>query len=209
VTHWHLTAILKGRQQMKAYHTLLAATLFACPGMCAPLSFTGTFDDPNQVFLQTFAVISVSEVAIQTWSYGGSAGAPGGTNAAGMIIPSGGFDPLITLYASDGSFVNYNDDGDCPVGSPDGGNCFDSTLVLTSLTPDSYLLALTATANFPLGALGDGFTNTGDFGGRDNTYAVDIAITPDEMAVPEPSSAEYLGLGLLLYVSKLVAMRIK
>ena len=41
----------------------------------------------------TFTLTSQNFVTFQTWSFGG------GTNAAGTVIPAGGFDPLISLFA--------------------------------------------------------------------------------------------------------------
>jgi hypothetical protein len=55
--------------------------------------FTGTLTTPESVFETTFALPASSTVTFQTWGFGG------GTNAGGEVIPAGGFDPLISLFA--------------------------------------------------------------------------------------------------------------
>lgn len=170
------------------------------------MSCTGTFEDPNQIFLQAFSFPSLSDILIQTWQYGGSGSAPGGTNGAGVVIPVGGFDSVVSVFGPDGTLIDYNDDGTCPPGTLDGENCFDSTLAINSLPAGTYTLALTVVGNYPAGvALSDGFVLAGDFGGRAQSYAVDISVT-SENVVPEPSTFElFMGSIGLLAVVKLIA----
>ncbi len=123
-------------------------------------------------------------MTIQSWGYGGSAGAPGGTNAAGTAIAGGGFDPYVSLFSGTGStatFVASNDDGVCPPGTIADALCGDSTLVTGVLPAGSYTLAISAFLNMSLaenlgsGTLGDGFVGLGSFGTRSAANAVDIS----------------------------------
>jgi hypothetical protein len=56
-------------------------------------SYTGTLATPESVFETTFTLSAPVTVTFQTWGFGG------GTNAAAQVIPAGGFDPLIALFA--------------------------------------------------------------------------------------------------------------
>lgn len=69
---------------------LMAAA--ASAGPTSSISYTGTLATPESVFETTFAIPSTATVTFQTWGFGG------GTNAAGTLIPAGGFDPLISLF---------------------------------------------------------------------------------------------------------------
>jgi hypothetical protein len=121
------------------------------PGNCwaATLSFTGSLDpnNANDVFLTSFVLSGSAAVSIQTWGYGGAANAPGGTNAAGMVIPPGGFDPYISVFAGIGggaTFSASNDDGSCPPGAP-APAYHDSTLNIA--LAEVHTLSLTVFAN--------------------------------------------------------------
>jgi hypothetical protein len=179
------------------------------------LSFTGNLDpnNPNDVFLTSFNLAVTSNLNIQTWSYGGTSDAPGGTNAAGMVIPPGGFDTYISLFQGSGptaTFLASNDDGGCGPAAPGPTSCEDSRLDLASLAAGDYTLALTLPFNFSFaenlgsGTLGDGFIglqgdyfDSGSNEVRTSAYAFDITRTPSETAVtPEPSSFVLLATGL-------------
>jgi len=71
---------------------LLTSALAPVAASGSALSFTGTLATPVSVFETTFSLTSASTVTFQTWGFGG------GTNAAGQVIPAGGFDPLISLF---------------------------------------------------------------------------------------------------------------
>lgn len=153
-------------------------------------SFTGTLNpaDANDVFLVTFNLSIPTTLRVQSWGYGGSAGAPGGTNAAGTVIAPGGLDPYISLFRGTGlaaTFLASNDDGLCPPGTPVGAACLDPTLTI-NLPTGSYTLALSVYENFSfaenlgVGTLGDLFINLGNYYDavsntvRTSRYAFDI-----------------------------------
>jgi hypothetical protein len=206
----------------------LLMVLLAMSGMCRAdsVSFTGTFQDPNQVFEDSFSLSQTSNLVAQSYGYGGSAGAPGGTNAAGTVIAAGGFDSYLSLFSGAGptaTFLVSNDDGGCGPASPDPV-CEDSQLNLNGLAAGTYTLVLTLPNNYSIaenygyGTLGDGFIDLqGDFyddaSGEERTgnYALDITSNttlgapalPPAAATPEPSSLALLASGLLFGAAKL------
>ena len=135
----------------------------------------------NDTATYKFAVSAMSTISIQSYGYNGSSGAPGGTNLAGRVISSGGFDPYITVFKGSGpsaTFLASSDDGPCL--PPNGNQCPDSSLSLT-LSPGAYTLVVEAFDNMSLaenlgtGTLGDGFTGLGNYDAtRTNNFAIDI-----------------------------------
>jgi hypothetical protein len=138
----------------------------------------------NDTATYKFSVSAASTVTIQSYGYGGSGGATGGTNLAGVVIPAGGFDPYISVFVGaspSATFLASNDDGACIPPSVDGSLCPDSALSLT-LGPGTYTLVVEAFDNMSLaenlgsGALGDGFTGLGNYDpSRTNNFAIDIS----------------------------------
>jgi hypothetical protein len=140
------------------------------------VSETGAFSTPEDTFLITLNLATGGNVTVQTYGFGG------GTNAAGAVIPSGGFDPFVGLFSGTGPTALFlNGDSDvlsnftpgCPpagtmtVGSV-AGQCGDVNLPFTGLSAGTYTVLLTDGANVPNavfetpGVLGEGFT---DFSG--------------------------------------------
>src|SRR5215471_13423034 len=58
-------------------------------------------NDANDVFLFPFTLAG-TDLRVQTFGYGGTGNAPGGTNAVRMVISDGGFDPYLTLFRGTG-----------------------------------------------------------------------------------------------------------
>jgi hypothetical protein len=189
---------------MKKWIALWA--LCGIPCLAATISLTGSLDpnNANDIFIFSFVLSAPSDLTIQSFGYGG------GTNAAGTLIPSGGFDTYLSLFVGNDStaiFFASNDDGSCPPGNPTPA-CHDSTLSFPSLAAGDYMLALTVFDNFSFaenfggGTLGDGFIGLGDYfdaasnSTRSSNYAVDVIGTG--LAVPEPSSLSMLGSAILI-----------
>ena len=83
-------------------------TLAALAQPANATSYVGTFANPGDVALINFSVagLNPATVTFQTFSYAG------GTNGAGNLIASGGFDPVVTIYTRPaGDYVAWNDDG--------------------------------------------------------------------------------------------------
>jgi hypothetical protein len=115
-------------------------------------SFTGSFNFDTDVQYFTFTLLNPTPgVALRTWSYSG------GTNAAGDVIPSGGFEPVLSLWSTDGSEMNPGPSGPC---TGDTGN------PLTTLAPDPVTGACAdvyypTTLSFPAGTWDPGTYTVG------------------------------------------------
>jgi hypothetical protein len=203
---------------------LAALLMIASPCFANVISLAGALDpnNPNDVFLFGFTLTSKSNVTIQSYGYGGSGNATGGKNAAGVVIPAGGFDTYASLFAGLGpaaTFLGSNDDGNCPPGAANPA-CLDSTLQFASLAPGGYTFALTLPFNFSVaenqgsGTLGDGFIGLqSDYFDsvsgtvRTSNFAVDIAaqvpIQPVATSTPEPDLSVLLVGALLAMAGKL------
>jgi hypothetical protein len=157
---------------MKAL-AIVSALLAATTLSAGIVSETGTLSTPEDTVLITLNLPTGGNVTLQTYGFGG------GTNAAGAVIPSGGFDPFVGLFAGTGPTALFlNGDSDvlsnftpgCPpagtltVGSV-AGQCGDVNLPFTGLSAGTYTVLLTDGANVPnavfetSGVLGDGFTD--------------------------------------------------
>jgi hypothetical protein len=187
----------------------LTLILALCSHGATLASVEGLFSTTSDYFTQTFyydPAVHGGTLNVQTWGYGGSAGAPGGVNAAGHVIAPGGFDPRVWLYsgtALTATLLDWNDDGSCPPGTVHNGLCYDSTLSMSGLAAGHYTVALTMYGTNPVdwfvgGLLANGFDpNVLGPGWTDvagnavtNHYAVDIT------TIPEPATFAMLGAGL-------------
>jgi hypothetical protein len=141
--------------------TVLLAMLLLPPASRAgtvSLSSTGTLTASTDSFEEVFTLSAASDIEIETWGFGG------GTNAAGAVIPAGGFDPLVALFSGPeatasifmsagnpaaeadtfGGFV-----GNCPpagmvtIGTGAGSAvCGDAGLALSAVPAGTYTLVL-------------------------------------------------------------------
>ena len=128
---------------------------FGSQAQAASFSFTGSFQNDNDVQLFNFSVGATSLVTLLTLSYAG------GTNAAGTVIPRGGFDPILALFDASGTQINQNDDGGSNVpADPVTGSHFD-TFLQSTLDPGNYIVSVMQYNNFATGALANGFTESG------------------------------------------------
>jgi hypothetical protein len=198
---------------------LAVAAAASLPATASTISYIGTLDpnDPNDTWVFEFTASPGVMFVAQSYGFGGTSAAPGGTNYAGQVVQAGGFDTYLSLFAGIGpnaTFLASNDDGLCPPGATDGGACRDSRLVYLSLPAGQYTLVLSVFGNISFaenlgsGTLGDGFIGLGSYYNSDTdtfrrpNWAVDISgiegsITP---IVPEPSAAAFAASGLLALI---------
>lgn len=173
-------------KHLRALFAFAAAAALSTPALADDYSYTGTLDNPNQVLLFNFTVGSESNVTLRTYSFAG------GTMADGTVVASGGFDPILALFDSNGVLIDENDDGGSAHVPCDNGYCYD-TYLEQLLAPGSYTVSVQAFSNFAIGPnLSDGFENDGSFNGRTNAWAFDILnvsqATQVGGAVPEPAT---------------------
>jgi len=148
----------------------LALSLLVSPlAHASSISFTGTFSHDTDLADFTFTLLKpTAGVALRTWSYSG------GTNAAGQVISSGGFEPYLNLYLAGGTQMNPGFSGPCTVPltgntvadllpDPTTGACGDVFYPTTRSfpggvwDPGTYLVVLSTFANPGIGDLADGF----------------------------------------------------
>jgi len=194
---------------------LAAIGLSAGSASAANFSFTGAFSRDDQFEIFSIGIASTSTVVFTTLGYAG------GTNAAGMVIPPGGFDPYLSVFDSTGLLIGVNEDGAFGTVNIDPVTAvgFDSRLTML-LLPGTYTLILTESNNQPFGpTLVDGFSGTGqgDFTGpefigapgafwdltpaqRNGNWAADMfnVASVTDISVPEPPAALLIGLGAAL-----------
>jgi hypothetical protein len=194
-----------------AVAALLVAVATLSPlarGDVSSVSDTGSLATSTSTFEQTFSLSSTSTIDIETWGFGG------GTNAAGQLIPAGGFDSLVALFSGSGptasiilvggnpaasadtlsSFSpNCPPAGDVTIGTGTGASvCGDNNLLVAGLAAGTYTLLLTDADYFPNavnpGALG-GYSTIGD-GFTDLTGGVfqTCNITSDGFFCIDPTS---------------------
>jgi len=148
---------------------LTVLLLFGPPGRASNISFTGTFTHDTDLQFFTFTLLNPTPgVTLRTWSYSG------GTNAAGQVISSGGFEPYVNLYLADGTQMNPGLSGPCTVPlmgnpvadllrDPTTGACADIYYPTTASFPGgiwsagTYTAVLSTFANPGIGNLSDGF----------------------------------------------------
>ncbi len=183
---------------------------------CASGSFTR--DDNAAAF--TFVLKQPTLVYAQTTSYAGTASDPGGVDFCGNTVPSGGFDPVLSLFdLTTGALLDFNNNDNPSLftlpADPATGESFDAELA-DILPPGAYLYVLTEWDNTPPANLdsgsfaeeGNGNFTSGLFGDcpkfadvtgacRNSNFALEFfgeTIT----VTPEPVTALLLASGLLL-----------
>ncbi len=182
---------------LRTYLLAAAATaaLAAVPTKANDFSFTGSLPTPGTVQSFDFNVGAPSVVTLRTYSYAG------GTNAHGMVIARGGFDPILALFSlPGGALINQNDDGGCGLVAADAvsGRCWD-TYLSSSLAAGNYRVSIQVYPNFANGPnFSDGFRGASTFtdvsgvpnNPRDSHWAFDILNVNEAVqnTVPEPAS---------------------
>jgi hypothetical protein len=155
-----MEATMKRKKAGCARTILLAILLLppVCRAGTVSLSSTGTLTASTDSFEEVFTLAAASDIQILTWGFGG------GTNAAGAVIPAGGFDPLVALFsgpeatavifmsggnpaADADTFGGFT--GNCPpagtviIGTGAGSAvCGDAALALSAVPAGTYTLVL-------------------------------------------------------------------
>lgn len=144
----------------------LAALLAAQAAFADTTSYTGTLASPEDYFTVTVTMPVDGTLDLQTWGFGG------GTNAASVGIPAGGFDSFVGVFAGTGPTATFIDGasdilGSYGAGCPPAGTvniggavCGDITLA-ESLTAGTYTVLLTDANYLPYAVFGD---NNGELG---------------------------------------------
>lgn len=131
-----------------------AVSAMAGAAHAASFSFQTNLSTDDEVQLFNFTVGATSTVTLRTFSYAG------GVQADGTVVSAGGFDPILSLFDSSGTFIDGNDDGAGVPVDPETGAPFDTEFSAT-LDPGTYTVAVSQYDNFALGDLGDGFVRDG------------------------------------------------
>jgi len=185
---------------------LVSAALCVCvsphAAQASTIAFSGTFTQDNGVFQLVVDVPVPSTFTAQTTSYA-----------------TGGFDPILTLYAPSGAFLLSNDDRDFFSGE------LDAFIEPLTLLAGLYTLVVTQSPNFGATTLSGGFDFDGtpsftfqiciDFGAcdpsapppcdsfvdflgncRGNNFAGTFEITQVDTAVPEPGTIALVASGI-------------
>jgi hypothetical protein len=160
--------------RLRAPCILLLAALSAGFAAAATFSETGIFSTPEDVATFSLNLAAGGDITLQTWGFGG------GVNAAGTVIPAGGFDPFVGIFAGTGPdavFLSGDSDilSDYTPGCPPAGTltigsvpgqCGDVSLEVDGLAPGAYTVLLTDGSDVPEavfesspGYLGDGFVD--------------------------------------------------
>jgi hypothetical protein len=151
----------------------LPALLLAASAFADTASYTGALNSPEDTWETDVTLSGAGTLTVQTWGFGG------GTNAAGTVIPSGGFDPFVGVFDSSGDLVegtsdvlsNFTSFTGCPpaglvtIGSV-AGNCGDITMSLP-VAAGTYTVLLSDADYIPnaifdspsYGNLSEGFTD--------------------------------------------------
>ncbi len=183
------------------FHSKLACSLGALAlgvlgsnQLKADAVYTGTLTDPSMVVQENLSLMSAGDVSIYTTSYGG------GKNLDGTTTPAGGFQPNITLYNSDGTYVASQGVNPGPMANADPKTDWtaDGYLMQSDLAAGNYIVTLTnwdTQQPYTATNLSDGFvagsTNFNDplTNVRTGAYALDIAAASGPVsATPEPAT---------------------
>jgi hypothetical protein len=184
------------------------ATVTDCGTGCTLNPSSNTDGDYAQwaAAVYTFPVYSTTTMEAVTYSYGG------GTSLTGAMVASGGLEPYLSLFDSNGNFLASTYYGTtCPPGANSvGSNCYDVLLNGGTLTPGTYQIALTAWMNQSLAEnlggslhLSDGFTGLGNLAPGENlNYAFDVILPQNVLpqTVPEPDVVPIFALGAVAFL---------
>jgi hypothetical protein len=183
------------------------ALCMALPSLAAVQSFQGRFGADDGLAIFRFDLASDGQLSATSFSHSG------GVNAAGAVVPPGGFAPVLSLFGPDGYLAGGNNGSSnaCPGA---GSFCWDASFS-TGLLAGSYLLVLSQDGNLPdpgqpvtLAGMAGSFSQSGqpaytspfltgivdpavrfvrvDGAQRSGHWALDIDVAAAVSQVPEP-----------------------
>jgi hypothetical protein len=143
------------RSRVAGAGLLLLAGLAPGAAEAATFSFVGNISRDDEVQLFNFTIGTSSNVILKTLSWAG------GTNADGVTIAAGGFDPILAVFSADGTKIGFNDDGTSSQVPQNSGQHFDTYLELGGLAAGSYTVAVSQYNNFAGATLTSPFSQQG------------------------------------------------
>lgn len=197
-----------------------------CRAMSSPIVVSGNLVTDDDIHSTFFSVEQTGTVTFYTTSYAG------GTNADGTITLGGGFDPILSLFDSNGNTIDYNDEDFTGFVNtdPNTGLATDSYFTAV-LNPGAYQIAVSQYDNLaPLNNMnwseagnpnftsqffnpfnplpGPFLDQTGDQRTSAYTYNID-GNNLGAAVVPEASAGAYLGLAIVITIAGATSSRIK
>jgi len=199
----------------------LLAFLLPVPSF-ASFIFSGSFAQDDNMAEYQFTISSISTVTLQSFSYAGN----------GSTVPAGGFAPVLSVFgtipSADPTLLGFDDGGTAPSAcgtrlvDPVSNACLDADLVLTSLSPGTYLVVLTEndnTPNSPDLAAGFNEQGNGNFTGTNQGLSGESFLDPfgnqrtpnfyftisgadSANTIPEPSAVSLFIAGLGIWAVK-------
>ncbi len=100
-----MTNVFSLRSRVAGAAMLFCAGLAPGAAEAASFSFVGNISRDDEVQLFNFTINNSSNVILKTLSWAG------GTNADGVTIAAGGFDPILAVFSADGTKIAQIDDG--------------------------------------------------------------------------------------------------
>jgi len=188
---------------------LLALAGLSSAAQATSTSFSGNFSTDDQLVTILIDLPVVGDISALTLSYGG------GTNAAGQVIPAGGFAPVLNLFDGTGNNVQTDAGSSHTCPGAGGSFCWDAFLSYPGAAAGHCTLMLSQDGNDSLGQLSDSFSMTGqpnytgqcigsssatfvqiDGAQRTGRWALDVSVPNGASVVPEPDAATLLVAGL-------------
>src|SRR5262245_27566926 len=119
------------RNFLRWLRTVCLALLCFSATALADISYTGSLAADDGMFSVDFTLAGAADITLRTWSFAG------GTNAAGDVIPAGGFAPVLSLFDSSGNLLAFDDGGVAPSAcgarniDPATGFCLDAYIAVS------------------------------------------------------------------------------
>ena len=217
---------LNGQSRVALYWgILLSAALVGAPAQAANITIGGVISTDDAVQLFDLTVADPAIVDLRSYGY---AGGVIHDDSGITVVPSGGFDTILTLFSASGVLLNENDDGIGVPVDPRTGLAADARITMP-LATGNYIVAVSQFDNFVAATnLSSGFLESGnpnftadpgfasggacpggmfrDLSGtparcRTGNWTVDFINVATASPIPEPAAALLFGVGLLGFIA--------